>query len=191
MKLLLLFWEFFKIGLFTFGGAYGAIPLIHECVISNGWMNEGMFSNMLAISESTPGPIMVNSATYIGCDQAGILGGVVATFGVVLPSFIVIILISAFLKKYMTHKAVSSVLDGIKPCLAGVILATGLHTAIVTLFYFGESVSADIPMLIIFAILIGASVLSYVIRKKKLSPILLICIAAGLGILFGYCVPEM
>ncbi len=191
MKLLFLFWEFFKIGLFTFGGGYAAIPLIHECVLSNGWMSDDMFSDMIAISESTPGPIMVNSATYVGYDQAGLVGAAAATLGVVLPSFIVIILISAFLKKYVTHKAVSSVLAGIKPCLAGVIFATGLHMAITAAFSFGGSVSADIPMLIIFALLIGACVLSYMIRKKTLSPILLICIAAVLGIVLGYCAPDL
>lgn len=190
MKFLFLFWEFFKIGLFTFGGGYAAIPLIHDCVLSNDWMTEAMFSDMIAISESTPGPVMVNSATYVGFDQAGLLGAAAATFGVVLPSFIVIILISAFLKKFITHRAVASVLAGIKPCIAGVIAATGLHMAITAAFSFEGTFSADIPMLIIFAALIGVCALSHAIGMKTLSPILLICISAVLGIVLGYCAPN-
>ncbi len=191
MIFLLLFWEFFKVGLFTFGGAYGAIPLIRECVTSNGWMTEELFSDMLAISESTPGPIMVNSATFVGFDQAGILGAVCATLGVVTPSFIVIILISAFLKKFMSSGPISSVLSGIKPCLAGMILATGIHMALSALFTFGEAVSIDLGMLMIFAVLLAAIGISVKIRKRSLSPILLICISAVLGIVLGYCAPDL
>ena len=106
MILLSLFWEFLKIGLFTFGGAYGAIPLIRQCVLTQGWMTEETFANILAVSESTPGPIMVNSATYIGSSQAGILGAAVATLGVVLPSFVVILLISVLFAKLVKHRAV-------------------------------------------------------------------------------------
>ena len=88
-----LFIEFLKIGLFSFGGAYGAIPIIQEAVLQKQWMNQDMFSNIVAISESTPGPIMVNAATYIGNVQGGFLGALVATTGVVLPAFVIVILI--------------------------------------------------------------------------------------------------
>lgn len=88
MIYLTLFLEFLKIGAFSFGGAYGAIPLIKETVISHGWLNEEMFANIIAVSESTPGPIMVNTATYIGNVQGGILGAALATLGVVLPSWV-------------------------------------------------------------------------------------------------------
>ena len=129
MTYLLLFLEFFKIGMFAFGGAYGAIPLIQESILRNGWMDETMFANMLAISESTPGPIMVNAATYIGSRCAGVPGAVFATLGVVLPSFIIILLVSIFLGQWLKSKGVQSVLRGIKPCLMGVILATGAFMA--------------------------------------------------------------
>lgn len=185
MIILKLFWEFFKIGLFTFGGAYGAIPLIRESVKSNDWLTDEAFSDMIAISESTPGPIMVNAATYIGNTQGGISGAAAATFGVVLPSFIIIILISAFLKKAMNSKPVSSVLSGIKPCLAGIILATGLYMAFSAIFSLEGAFIADFQTLLIFAVLIAISAIVFAVKKKNISPIVLICISAVLGILLG------
>ncbi len=94
-----LFFTFAKVGLFAFGGAYGSIPLIRDVVLSYGWISEDMLTNMIAVSESTPGPIMVNLATYVGSSKAGILGAIFATFAVVLPSFIVILIVTALLKK--------------------------------------------------------------------------------------------
>jgi chromate transporter len=101
-----LFLGFLKVGCFAFGGAYGAIPLIRDVVMSYGWLNEEMLTYMIAVSESTPGPIMVNLATYIGSSQAGILGAVVATLAVVLPSFLIILLITALLKSVLKNKLV-------------------------------------------------------------------------------------
>lgn len=179
MIYLFLFYEFLKIGLFSFGGAYGAIPLIQESVLRNGWMNETMFANMLAVSESTPGPIMINAATYIGNQQGGVWGAVLATLGVVLPSFVIILLVSVFLKKWIKNKPVQGILHGVKPCLMGVILATGAYMLfeIIT-----SKKTVDFAGVIIFAVLI-ASVLSYrKFVKKELSPILLIVLSAVLGI---------
>ena len=124
MIYLSLFIEFFQIGLFAFGGAYGAIPLIKEVVLENSWMNEEMFSNMIAISESTPGPIMINSATYIGNNQAGILGALVATLGVVLPSFLIILLIVIVFHKFLKNNKVQMVLKGIVIVLAVLLYKT-------------------------------------------------------------------
>ena len=95
MIYLKLFWDFFRVSCFTFGGAYGAIPLIRDMVLGNGWLTDERLTYMIAVSESTPGPIMVNMATYIGSDQAGFWGSVVATVGVVLPAYLVILLIVA------------------------------------------------------------------------------------------------
>ena len=95
-----LFLGFLKVGLFSFGGAYGAIPLIKDVVMHYKWMNEEQMANIIAISESTPGPIMVNLATYIGTNQAGLLGALVATLAVILPAFLIIIIIMVLLKKY-------------------------------------------------------------------------------------------
>ena len=108
---------FLKVGLFTFGGGYGAIPLIRDVVQSYGWLDEEMLTYMIAVSESTPGPIMVNLATYIGSSQAGLLGAVIATASVVLPSFIIILLITALLKTAVKNKYVQAVLRGLKPCV--------------------------------------------------------------------------
>ena len=104
---------FLKVGCFAFGGAYGAIPLIRDVVMSYGWLSDEMFTYMVAVSESTPGPIMVNLATYIGSQQAGFLGAVLATLGVVLPSFIIIIVLTALLKTFLKNPYVQAVIHGI------------------------------------------------------------------------------
>ena len=100
---------FLKVGLFSFGGAYGAIPLIRDVVLSHGWMSEEYLTYMIAVSESTSGPIMVNLATYVGSTEAGFLGALVATLAVVLPSFIIILLITALLKNAFKNKYIHKV----------------------------------------------------------------------------------
>lgn len=179
MIYLSLFWNFLKIGMFSFGGAYGAIPLIQEVVLKNGWMDEAMFANMLAISESTPGPIMVNTATYIGSSQAGIPGAILATFGVVLPSFIIILLISTFLGKCMKSKAMQNILRGVRPCLMGMILATGIFMIYAILW---KETSFDFVGLIILMILVSVIFLYQKRKQKEFSPILLIVVSAVLGV---------
>ncbi|MCD8036868.1 MAG: chromate transporter [Clostridiales bacterium] len=183
MIYLSLFWEFLKIGLFTFGGGYGSIPLIRESVLSQGWMNEEMLTNMVALSESTPGPIMVNAATYVGASQAGILGAAAATLGVILPAFIIVLLVAVLLGKMLKHKYVQAVLEGIKPCLMGVILATGVYMALTAVLGDMDSIAFNLPALIILAALVLLSVGYSLIRKKEFSPILLIIISAVFGII--------
>lgn len=183
MIYLQLFVEFFKIGLFSFGGAYSSIPLIQDVVMQNGWMSEEMFSTMIAISESTPGPIMVNAATYVGNMQAGFLGAVIATVGVVLPAFWIVILIVCLFQKHMKNPIVQRVLDGIKPCLMGVIIATGLDMLVSTIIKYKEKVSVDHTSILILLVLAGSSVVWKRIKKKVISPIVLILISAVLGIL--------
>ena len=117
---------FLKVGLFSFGGAYGAIPLIRDVVLSYQWIDEGTLTTMIAISESTPGPIMINLATYVGSQLAGLPGAFIATLCVILPSFIVIILISIYMNKIMKNKYFNKVIQGLKPCVIGIIIATGL-----------------------------------------------------------------
>ena len=116
-----LFLGFLKVGLFAFGGAYGAIPLIRDVVLSYGWLSDEALSYMIAVSESTPGPIMVNLATYVGSTEAGFLGALVATLAVVLPSFIIILLITALLKNAFKDKYVQVVLRGLKPSVTGIV----------------------------------------------------------------------
>ncbi|MCB6607131.1 chromate transporter [[Clostridium] symbiosum] len=182
MIYLSLFWEFFKIGLFAFGGAYGAIPLIKESVITQGWLNETMFGNMVALSESTPGPIMVNAATYIGASQAGVCGAMAATLGVILPSFVIILFVTMFLRKWLKHKNVQVVLRGIKPCLMGIILATGVYMAFTAVFGGEDSIIPDWSALVILIALTALSFVYPLLKKKEFSPILLIVIAAAFGI---------
>lgn len=181
MIYLSLFIEFLKIGLFAFGGAYGAIPLIQEIVLKNGWMDKEMFSNMIAISESTPGPIMVNAATYIGNNQAGILGAIVATLGVVLPSFVIVLLIVILFHKLIKNSKVQMILKGIKSCLMGVIIATGLFMLSSIIIAPNETQIIDYNSLIILAILVLVSSIFYLKRKKMISPILLIIVSAIMG----------
>ena len=173
---------FLKVGCFAFGGAYGAIPLIRDVVMSYGWLSDEMFTYMVAVSESTPGPIMVNLATYIGSQQAGFLGALLATFGVVLPSFIIILVLTALLKTFLKNPYVQAVIHGIKPCIIGIILATGLHMIIENASAAGLTLSGNWQELVIMAVIVIAMFIYYKVKKKNLSPIMLIAVAAISGI---------
>ena len=183
MILLDLFIGFLKVGCFAFGGAYGAIPLIRDVVISYGWLNDEMLTYMIAVSESTPGPIMVNLATYIGSSQAGFLGALIATLAVVLPSFAIILLVTVLLKTAIKNKYVQAVLRGLKPCVIGIVLATGVFMILKNCFGSVISPKADMRTIIISVLLVGTMALYKHFAKKKLSPILLIVVSAALGII--------
>lgn len=181
-----LFLGFLKVGCFAFGGAYGAIPLIRDVVISYGWLSDEMLTYMIAVSESTPGPIMVNLATYIGSSQAGFLGAVIATLAVVLPSFLIILLVTALLKTALKNKYVQAILRGLKPCVIGIVLATGIYMVLGNCFGRVSALTVNVQAILITAVL-AASMLGYrYFAKKKLSPILLIVISAVAGIII-YC----
>ena len=178
-----LFLGFLKVGCFPFGGAYGAIPLIRDVVISYGWLSDEMLAYMIAVSESTPGPIMVNLATYIGSSQAGFLGAVIATLAVVLPSFLIILLVTALLKTALKNKYVQAVLRGLKPCVVGIVLATGIYMVLGNCFGTISRIKVNMQAISITALLV-ASILGYkYFAKKKLSPIGLIILSAILGII--------
>ena len=183
MIYLKLFWDFLRVSCFTFGGAYGAIPLIRDMVLGNGWLTDERLSYMIAVSESTPGPIMVNLATYIGSDQAGFWGSLVATVGVVLPAYLVILLIVSILGNFMKNRYVQAVLQGLKPCVVGIVLATGVFMVLRNLLPLSDGVVYDLQGIIITAILAGIMVLYPKLTKKKLSPIALILCAAVCGML--------
>ena len=185
MIYLRLFLTFLMIGAVSFGGGYGMISLIRETVISNGWLTESELINFIAVSESTPGPLAVNMATFIGASQGGILGSMLATLGVVLPSFIIILLISAVLKNLLRYAGVNAFLSGVRPCVVALILATALTLALDTLLGFtspGNGLAINGRGLIIFALLIGIRLIYKRLRGKKPSPILMIALSAGLGI---------
>ncbi len=174
---------FLKVGCFAFGGAYGAIPLIRDVVLSYGWLNDETLTYMIAVSESTPGPIMVNLATYIGSSQAGFFGAVLATLAVILPSFFIILLVTALLKTALKNKYVQAVLRGLKPCVIGIVLATGVYMILKNCFGTLSDIAVD-PKAIIITALLCASMFGYKHwKKKKLSPIGLIIISAILGII--------
>jgi len=182
MIILTLFLEFLKIGTFAFGGAYGAIPLIREAVLSRGWMDEAQLMNLLGISESTPGPIMVNAATMTGFGQAGIIGAIVATLGVILPSFLIMLVVPRLQKKWSGHKVIRLAMRGIKPCLAGVICATGIHLAVELFQPQDADTHSDMIILAVFVVLCLFSFGWKAFKKKPVPPIALIVASAVLGI---------
>ena len=178
-----LFLGFLKVGCFAFGGAYGAIPLIRDLVMSYGWLSDEMLTYMIAVSESTPGPIMVNLATYIGSSQAGFLGAMIATLAVVLPSFLIILLVTALLKTALKNKYVQAVLRGLKPCVIGIVLAMGIYMVLSNCFGAISALKVNVQAIILTTILV-ASMFGYKhFAKKKLSPILLIVISAVAGVI--------
>ena len=181
-----LFLGFLKVGCFSFGGAYAAIPLIRDVVIHYGWLEDEKLTYMIAVSESTPGPIMVNMATYVGASQAGILGAAVATFAVILPAFLIVLMITAVLSRILDNQYVRAVLCGIKPSMAGIILATGCWMTLGNLF---EKAYAEVNFrAVVITIILGLIYfLPKKIRKVRISPIMLILIAAVLGMI-GYAI---
>lgn len=190
MPLLLnLFLTFLKIGAVSFGGGYGMISLIREEVLSNGWATEEAFMNFIAVAESTPGPIAVNMATFIGSTTYDIswLGGLVATLGVILPSFIIILLIASLLRGFLKYKGVKAVLQGIHPTVAGLITATGITMILSVLLGISNiqsAVTINYKSIIIMGLILLVAFGYKKFTKKKISPILLIVISAVLGILF-------
>ena len=174
---------FLKVGLFAFGGAYGAIPLIRDVVLSYGWIEDEMLTYMIAVSESTPGPIMVNLATYVGSSQAGFRGALIATTAVVFPSFIIILLIMILLKKMLKNQYVQAVLQGLKPCIIGIILATGIFMILQHCVDNADALSVD-TIAVIMTIVLGVVYFSSrKVLKNGISPIGLIVISALAGLI--------
>ena len=181
-----LFLGFLRVGCFAFGGAYGAIPLIRDVVLSYGWLTDEMLTYMIAVSESTPGPIMVNLATYVGSNQAGFWGAVLATLAVVLPSFVIILLVMALLKTILKNKYVQAVLRGLKPCIIGIILATGIYMTVCNCISAMPGAVVKIRAVIITSILAAVLFGTKPLLKKRVSPIALIILSACLGVvLYG------
>lgn len=185
-----LFLNFLVIGAVSFGGGYGMISLVRETVLSKGWLTESQFMDFIAVSESTPGPLAVNMATFIGSSQGGILGAFTATLGVVLPSFFIILIIAAVLKNILKYAGVKAVLTGIRPCIVAMIIATAISMGL-NIFIgaekSGDAISPDIRSIIIFFILIAVQLMCGKVLKKKLSPILMIVFSAVLGIVVFGC----
>ena len=191
MKFLFLFLTFFKIGAFTFGGGYAMLPFIQQEVLANKWMSIEEITDFIAVSESTPGPFAINMATFIGNSvggEFGVLGGIFgafcATLGVVLPSFIIILIVAKMYEKFKTSKVVAGCMTGLRPAVIGFIGAAALSIAATVFVPNGFSLAIFKSMefyvsAVIF--LIGVFLTFY----KKVHPIIIICISAVLGILAG------
>ena len=179
-----LFLTFLEIGAVSFGGGYGMISLIREKVLLNGWLSEAEFLSFIAVSESTPGPLAVNMATFIGASQGGVLGAFFATLGVVLPSFFIILLIAALIHDLLKYAGVEAFLSGVRPCVVALILSTALTMGLSTLL--GISTVAETPSpawrgIGILAILVGVRLIWQKARGKAPSPIGMILLSAVLG----------
>lgn len=179
-----LFFEFFKVGLFTFGGGFAMIPLIEDLVVSCDWLSVTEFYNLVGVCESTPGPIAINMATYIGAEQGGLFGSFCATLGVVMPSFLIILLIAAILRNLTENIIFKSFIRGVKPVITALILATGFtlllqNVGMVSIKKFKPNWASIIVLLIVVAIYF----VSLKVFKKKLSAIQIILISAALGLM--------
>ena len=189
MIYLRLFWEFFKVGLFSVGGGLATLPFLYSLGAKTGWFSTADVANMLAVSESTPGPIGVNMATYAGFDCAGVLGGVVATLGLVTPSVIVIVLIAMALQAFRTNKYVDAAFYTLHPASTGLIAAAGWSVFALVLVnldaYRASYQQADLLQwknLILFAVI---WVLTNLVKPlKKLHPVVFLALAAVVGIVF-------
>ena len=184
-----LFLTFLEIGAVSFGGGYGMISLIREKVLLNGWLSEAEFLSFIAVSESTPGPLAVNMATFIGASQGGVLGALCATLGVVLPSFFIILLIAALIHDLLKYAGVEAFLSGVRPCVVALILSTAFTMGLSTLL--GISTAAETPSpawwgIGILAILAGVRLIWQKARGKAPSPIGMILLSAVLGAVFTH-----
>ena len=193
-NLIILFWTFFKIGLFTFGGGYAMIPMIIEETTQFEFIEENEIIDFIAVSESTPGPFAVNIATFIGYEQAGILGSVFATLGVVLPSFIIILSLVKIIETVKDNRFFKSVIKTVMPIVIGLIASTVLEISLSSLFNiqslynikneFSCNLTPLISLFIITSLIISLKTL----KNKKLAPIFIILISASLGITISYLI---
>ncbi len=186
-----LFLAFFEIGAVSFGGGYAMIALMRDRALAHGWMSEGELINMIAVAESTPGPIAVNMATFVGASEGGIPGAMLATLGVVLPSFIIILLVASLMRGLLKSKLFGAFMKGVRPAVVAIILATAITLGLSTLFGIKNVFSTPEIDLIGILILILVAVASPVLKRifgKKPSPIVLILFSATLGIvLYWMC----
>ena len=186
-----LFWEFFKTGLFAVGGGMATLPFMYDISDKTGWFTHSMLADMVAVSESTPGPIGVNMATYVGFVTGGIPGAVIATVGLVTPSVIVILLIARVLKAFRENQYVDAGFYGLRPCSVGLIAAAGVLVVKLALFntelYASTGAIADlfnIKALILAAVLLVAT--RCIKKLKGLHPIVFILASAVIGIVFSF-----
>ncbi len=180
-----LFFTFFYIGIVTFGGGYAMLPLMQSVVLNNEWLTQNQLVDFIAVSESTPGPFAVNMATYIGAEQGGVLGSLSATLGVVMPSFIIILIVAKIYEAFKKSKFMNGIMTGLKPAVIGLIASAVLSIA-KTVFFPEEISFSQILTLKTLCSAVIFAIMFYLILKKKKHPILIIALSAVLGILAGY-----
>ena len=186
MLYLELFLTFFKIGLFTIGGGYAMLPLIQADVQAKGWMTAEELVNFIAVSESTPGPFAVNVSTYVGAELAGLPGAFCATLGVVLPSFLIILLVARFYAAFRSSAIVSGAMGGLRPAVIGMIGAAVVSVGQTVFLPEGLAAVTAYPLVCSLAIFALMAVLTH----KKLHPIVINLLTALLGIVTGYLQPA-
>jgi chromate transporter len=186
MIFLKLFLTFLKIGAVSFGGGYGMISLIRDDCLANGWLTEEELLNFIAVAESTPGPIAVNMATFVGSSQGGVIGAFLATLGVVIPSFVIILLVASVLTSLLKYAGVKAVLGGIRPAIIALILGTAF-TMLLSLGFGIKNVHSapniDYRTIVVLALIFAISFAYSKWKRKTFSPILLIVISGVLGVL--------
>ncbi len=178
-----LFWEFLKTGLFGVGGGLATIPFIYAISDSLGWISHAQIADMIAVAESTPGPIAINIATYTGFHVAGLTGSALATLGYVLPSIVIISVISRFMKKFKESEVVTAVFAGLRPAATGLIAAAAFSVIKLGLFNPGHKGYTDF---IKWRELILFVALFVLIRKFKWHPVLYIAVAGVIGVVFNF-----
>lgn len=195
MILFQLFYEFFFVGLFSFGGGMATLPLLVDLGVRTGWFDSAFVTEMVAISESTPGPIGINMATYVGYQTAnnafgplvGILGGIIASIAVAMPGIILATIVGKFLAKFSSNKIVNDVFFGIRPVVIGLILFAAYSVLRTVFFNFSLiGTGASISQIISFPKLIYFAIITFIILKFKKHPIIYIAISAVVGIVFAF-----
>lgn len=185
-----LFWAYIQIGLFSIGGGHASIPVAQNMIVDNlGWMNLEEFTAMITISEMTPGPFSINSATYVGTKIAGVLGGLVALLGFLVPSIIICSLFFLLFKKYRKMRAIDGLMQGIRPAVSGLISSAGVSLTLLALF--GASTLTAFQTGFAFnPIAFGIAVLAFLtVRLTKINPIIVILLSGGLGMLAYSFIP--
>lgn len=185
--LLRLAFEFFKTGLFAVGGGLATLPFLYAMGTTTGWFNAQDVANMIAISESTPGPMGVNMATYVGFTSFGLPGALIGPLALVFPSVVIIILISKILNKFKESKLVQDVFYGLRPASTGLIIAAGLGVAKIALLHLDQyEITKNIADLLNYKAIILALVIYLVMKKKDFHPILMVVASAVIGIVFKF-----
>ena len=191
MIYLRLFWEFFKIGMFSVGGGMATLPFLYNMSDATGWFTYAQIADMLAVSESTPGPIGINMATYVGYTTAGIPGSLVATLGIIIPGIVLVLIIAGMLEKFRGNRYVDGAFYGLRPASTGLIAAAGITVVGITLVNVSlYRATGDLLSLFSWKAILLAAVLwvmtNLIKPTKKWHPVIYIALSAAVGVLFSF-----